>query len=200
MRKVCLALGAMLLENPAACARALLDHAIPPALHVEPWWPLPFRFDSDTFTTPTLRADAALATAAAVIAAAAIISIVVSRRRRRAAILACLIALASLIWNLQFFVVPAFPTSFYRSPTNFTFASIARGHALFEQHCAGCHGAGGRGNGPNALALDMETSDLTAAHVYAHSDGDLFWWIGHGMGDTMPGASATPSTTRRAGT
>jgi putative copper export protein/mono/diheme cytochrome c family protein len=160
---------------------------IPPALHEEPWWPLPFRFDADTFTTPTLRADAVLAAAAAVIAAAAIVAAVVSRRRRRAAILACLIALAGLVWNLQFFVVPAFPTSFYRSPTNFTLASIARGHALFEQHCAGCHGAGGRGNGPNALALDMETSDLTAAHVYAHSDGDLFWWIGHGMGDTMPG-------------
>src|SRR5262249_29711437 len=25
------------------------------------------------------------------------------------------------------------------------------------------------------------------AHVYDHSDGDLFWFIGHGMGDTMPG-------------
>ncbi|MBV8753030.1 MAG: copper homeostasis membrane protein CopD [Hyphomicrobiales bacterium] len=161
--------------------------SIPPALHVEPWWPLPFRFDSDTFRTPTLRVDAALATAAAVIAAAAIVAAVASRRRRRAAILACLIALAGLFWNLQFFVVPAFPTSFYHSPTNFTLASIARGHALFEQHCAGCHGADGRGNGPNALALDMETSDLTAAHVYAHSDGDLFWFIGHGIGDTMPG-------------
>jgi putative copper export protein/mono/diheme cytochrome c family protein len=161
--------------------------SIPPALHVEPWWPLPFRVDSDTFTTPTLRVDAVLATAAAVIATASIVAAVVSRRRRHAAILACLIALGSLVWNVQFFIVPAFPTSFYRSPTNFTLASIARGHALFEQHCAGCHGAGGRGNGPNALALDMETSDLTAAHVYAHSDGDLFWWIGHGMGDTMPG-------------
>jgi copper resistance protein D len=109
--------------------------SIPPALHVEPWWPLPFRFDADA----------------------------------------------------RYFVVPAFPTSFYRSPTNFTLASIARGEKLFAQHCAGCHGASGRGNGPNALALDMPTSDLTAAHVYAHADGDLFWFIGHGMGDTMPG-------------
>jgi putative copper export protein/mono/diheme cytochrome c family protein len=159
---------------------------IPPALHVAPWWPLPFRFDVDAFTAPALRVAAVLATAAAAIAVAAIIAAAASRRRR-AAILACLIALAGLFWNLQFFVVPAFPTSFYRSPTGFTFASIARGHGLFEQHCAGCHGARGRGNGPNALALDMETSDLTAAHVYAHSDGDLFWFIGHGMGDTMPG-------------
>jgi putative copper export protein/mono/diheme cytochrome c family protein len=161
--------------------------SIPPGLHVEPWWPLPFRFDGDAFTAPALRVDAVLASAAAVIAAAAIVSLVLSRRRRRAAILALLIALAGLVWNLQFFVVPAFPTSFYRSPTNFALGSIARGHELFERHCAGCHGAAGRGNGPNALALDMATSDLTAAHVYAHSDGDLFWFIGHGMGDTMPG-------------
>jgi putative copper export protein/mono/diheme cytochrome c family protein len=160
---------------------------IPPALHVEPWWPLPFRFDADAFTAPALRVAAVLASAAAVIAAAAAVSLVVWRRRRRAAILALLIALAGLVWNLQFFIVPAFPTSFYRSPTSFALGSIARGHELFERHCAGCHGAAGRGNGPNALALDMATSDLTAAHVYAHSDGDLFWFIGHGMGDTMPG-------------
>jgi putative copper export protein/mono/diheme cytochrome c family protein len=160
---------------------------IPPALHAEPWWPLPFRFDADAFTAPALRVDAVLATAAAAIAVAALVAMVASRRRRRAAVLALMIALAGLAWNLRFFVVPAFPTSFYRSPTDFTLASIARGEKLFAQHCAGCHGASGRGNGPNALALDMPTSDLTAAHVYAHSDGDLFWFIGHGMGDTMPG-------------
>ena len=33
----------------------------------------------------------------------------------------------------------------------------------------------------------MPTSDLTAAHVYAHADGAVFWFIGHGMGDTLPG-------------
>jgi putative copper export protein/mono/diheme cytochrome c family protein len=164
--------------------------SIPPALHMEPWWPLPFRLDTDAFAAPALRVDAVLAIAAAAIAAAAIIAAAASHRRRRTAILASLIGLACLVWNLQFFVVPAFPTSFYRSPTNFTLASIARGHDLFEQHCAGCHGAGARGNGPNAQALDMPTSDLTAAHVYAHADGDLFWWIGHGMGDTMPGFGA----------
>jgi putative copper export protein/mono/diheme cytochrome c family protein len=160
---------------------------IPPAIHGEPWWPLLFRFDADAFTTPALRVDAVLASAAAAIAASAVVAMVASRRRRRAAVLALMIALAGLTWNLRFFIVPAFPTSFYRSPTNFTLASIARGQAVFAEHCAGCHGASGRGNGPNALALDMPTSDLTAAHIYAHSDGDLFWFIGHGMGDTMPG-------------
>jgi putative copper export protein/mono/diheme cytochrome c family protein len=163
---------------------------IPPAVHVEPWWPLPFRFDTDALTSPALRVSAVLAAAAAVLLAASVVALFAGRRRR-AALVAALIALAGLLWNAQRLVVPAFPTSFYRSPSDFTLGSIARGRALFAAHCAGCHGASGRGNGPNALALDMATSDLTAAHVYAHSDGDLFWFIGHGMGDTMPGFGDT---------
>ncbi|HEV2957650.1 MAG TPA: copper homeostasis membrane protein CopD, partial [Xanthobacteraceae bacterium] len=47
---------------------------IPPALHVAPWWPLPFRFDADAFAAPALRLDAAIASAAAAIAAAGIIA------------------------------------------------------------------------------------------------------------------------------
>jgi putative copper export protein/copper(I)-binding protein/mono/diheme cytochrome c family protein len=164
--------------------------AIPPALHVEPRWPLPFRLDLDALTAPELQISALLAAIAAAILAASAIAAACSRRRRRAATLAALIALACLFWNVRFLAVPAFPTSFYRSPTNFTFDSIARGHELFGTHCAGCHGATGRGDGPNAHALDMAPSDVTAAHIYAHADGDLYWWIGHGVGDTMPGFGA----------
>jgi putative copper export protein/mono/diheme cytochrome c family protein len=155
---------------------------IPPALHVEPWWPLPFRLDGGAFTAPDLRLNAILAAAVAGAAIAAWV-----RRWRWPAIVLGVIALACLGWNLRFVAVTAFPTSFYQSPTNFTVASIARGQELFAAHCAGCHGNAGRGNGPNALALDMETSDLTADHIYDHPDGDLFWWIGHGIDETMPG-------------
>jgi putative copper export protein/mono/diheme cytochrome c family protein len=160
--------------------------AIPPALHVEPWWPLPFRFDGQAFAAPEVRLNATLAAGSAVVAVAAIAA-TFARRWRRWAIAVGLIATAWLVWNLQFLTVPAFPTSFYRSPTHFTVASIARGEELFAVHCAGCHGGTGRGNGPNALALDMETSDLTADHVYDHRDGDLYWWIGHGIDESMPG-------------
>jgi len=159
---------------------------IPPARHVEPWWPLPFRLDGAALASPQVRVNALLAAVALALLAASLIALFF-RRRPHAAIVAALIAFAGLLWNLQFLLVPAFPTSFYHSPTGFTLASIARGRALFAVHCAGCHGATGRGNGPNALALDIATSDLTATHVYAHSDGDLFWFIGHGTGDTMPG-------------
>jgi putative copper export protein/mono/diheme cytochrome c family protein len=160
--------------------------AIPPALHVEPWWPLPFRFDGGAFAAPELRLNAILAIGSAAVVVVTIAAAVAGRWRQLAIALA-VIALGCFLWNLQFLAVRAFPTSFYRSPTDFTAASIVRGQELFALHCAGCHGDSGRGNGPNALALDMEASDLTADHVYDHTDGDLFWWIGHGIDETMPG-------------
>ncbi|HEV3183642.1 MAG TPA: copper homeostasis membrane protein CopD [Xanthobacteraceae bacterium] len=164
--------------------------AIPPAVHVEPWWPLSFRFDGEALAAPPLRVNVVVAAASAAVVIAAAIAAVLGRRRRTAIALG-LAATAALLWNLQYLTVPAFPTSFDRSPTGFTVASIARGEDLFATHCAGCHGRAGRGNGPNALALDMEASDLTADHVYAHPDGDLFWWIGHGFEETMPGFAGT---------
>jgi hypothetical protein len=35
--------------------------------------------------------------------------------------------------------------------------------------------------------LKIPPADLTADHIYAHTDGDLFWWISNGFGDAMPG-------------
>jgi len=32
----------------------------------------------------------------------------------------------------------------------------------------------------------VKPSDLTADHVYDHTDGDLYWWITNGIGDVMP--------------
>src|SRR5262249_41630049 len=75
--------------------------SIPPGLHTDPWWPLPFRLDADALAAPQLKADATLAAAAAAILVASIVAALASRRRRRAAILAALIALGGLVWNLQ---------------------------------------------------------------------------------------------------
>jgi hypothetical protein len=69
------------------------------------------------------------------------------------------------------------------------------GQALFTANCVRCHGAGGQGNGPDAAALRVHPADLTAPHLWAHSDGELYWWIGHGIEDpegglAMPGFAA----------
>jgi hypothetical protein len=76
------------------------------------------------------------------------------------------------------------------SPTGYTAASIVRGRALFDLHCAACHGANGNGDGPSLKGADAMSADLTADHVYSHTDGDLFWWISHGIDDVMPGFAA----------
>jgi hypothetical protein len=36
--------------------------------------------------------------------------------------------------------------------------------------------------------LQVAPADLTAEHIFAHSDGDLFWWISQGISaGGMPG-------------
>ena len=32
-----------------------------------------------------------------------------------------------------------------------------------------------------AKSLAMPPADLTAEHLFTHSDGELFWWLTHGM-------------------
>ena len=82
--------------------------------------------------------------------------------------------------NLRLLFVPAYPTSFYRSPTDFAATSIVHGATLFARNCAVCHGIGGRGDGPAAASLAIPPADLTQAHLWAHSDGEMFWWLTHG--------------------
>jgi len=82
---------------------------------------------------------------------------------------------------------PAYPTTFYSSPTGFSASSIVRGAGLFRQNCSSCHGPYGRGDGPAAAHAKRKPADLTADHIYAHTDGDLFWWISHGIDDVMLG-------------
>ncbi|HZD62473.1 MAG TPA: cytochrome c, partial [Xanthobacteraceae bacterium] len=87
---------------------------------------------------------------------------------------------------LSLIAVEAYPTSFHVSPTGYSAASIVRGAELFATHCAACHGRRGRGDGPAGRFFRVKPSDLTADHVYDHTDGDLYWWITNGIGDVMP--------------
>jgi mono/diheme cytochrome c family protein len=98
--------------------------------------------------------------------------------------------------HLSLLLVPAYPTSFYTSPTGFDAIGIASGAQVFAQNCVSCHGAIGRGDGPLAKGLDIPPADLTASHLWEHSDGELFWWLTHGMdsprgGLSMPGFAGT---------
>ena len=77
--------------------------------------------------------------------------------------------------------VDAYPTTFLRSTVPYHAVSVASGAALFRAHCATCHGAGGRGDGPGGAGLPRPPADLTAPHTAQHTAGDMFWWLTHGI-------------------
>lgn len=109
------------------------------------------------------------------------------------ALFACGVALC-----LRVVLVDAYPTSYVTNPLPPGPAVVEHGAALFRAHCAPCHGPTGRGDGPAAAALNAPPADLTADHVDDHTDGDIFWWLTHGMaGTAMPGFEGTLSDTER---
>ncbi|MGH2500436.1 MAG: c-type cytochrome, partial [Candidatus Limnocylindria bacterium] len=71
------------------------------------------------------------------------------------------------------------------------------GRALYGQHCAVCHGAGGRGDGLAAAGLEPPPADLVL-HVPQHSDGELFHFVTRGIrGTAMPAWGRTLSERER---
>jgi mono/diheme cytochrome c family protein len=89
--------------------------------------------------------------------------------------------LANGLPELRHATVDAYPTSLYRSATRFSARAIAEGGQIYRAHCAGCHGAHGHGDGADGRGLAVRPADLTAPHVLAHADGELFWWVGQGI-------------------
>jgi putative copper resistance protein D len=162
--------------------------ALPPALHQQPWWPFPYRISLEVLTdSPALRAEAIETGAIALIGLVLLVRGL--RRTRWVGAAAGLALLAGFGWRpVELMLVEAHPTSFQRSPVPFTAMAVARGERAFVENCAPCHGADGRGDGPLAKGLPVPPADLTAPHVLAHPEGDLFWWIGNGFPDgVMPG-------------
>jgi len=59
------------------------------------------------------------------------------------------------------------------------------GKALYQQHCFGCHGAKGLGDGPNAALLDSKPGNLAAANYkLGESDKTVFKVITDGVKGT----------------
>ncbi len=111
---------------------------IPPGAHTQPWWPFSFRLDGSVFTHPTLlyrtqAIFAALASAAGVVCLAAALAL---RAARLPLLLIGALGVSFIPQLVRLTSVEAYPTSFYLSPTGYTVASIARGKALFAEHCA----------------------------------------------------------------
>lgn len=75
---------------------------------------------------------------------------------------------------------------------------LAGAAALYQQHCAGCHGATGAGDGPAGVALDPPPIDFTdATRARQRSVFALQQVIEQGLaGTAMPGYAQLPETDR----
>jgi mono/diheme cytochrome c family protein len=83
-------------------------------------------------------------------------------------------------------LLDATPTSYYASSEPYSVRSILAGRAIYAANCVTCHGESGQGDGPASASLAIAPADLTA-HLFVHTEGDLFWFIGNGMDDgVMP--------------
>jgi len=60
-------------------------------------------------------------------------------------------------------------------------ADMGRGKAVYERHCASCHGAGGWGDGPEAASLRTRPANFHRSHSYLKSDEELLRTIEHGV-------------------
>ena len=165
--------------------------SLTPGTHEQPVWPLPWRPSLTALADPSLRRQALAALTATGAACAAVVCGLIWHRIRWYAFASTVVLLVLATPRLSLLFVDAYPTSFFTSPTEFAATAIDRGARLFATHCEACHGADGRGDGAQAKTLPLVPADLTAAHFQTHSDGDLYWFIGHGFA-TPDGTTAMP--------
>jgi copper transport protein len=93
-------------------------------------------------------------------------------------------------------VVPAF-AHLQPDPVPPVPAQIEAGQRIYLQNCATCHGAEGKGDGPAAANLNPKPADLTV-HAPLHTEGDLYWWVTHGIsGTAMPAWESTLTDLQR---
>ena len=143
--------------------------------------------ESSAFADPKLRVSLVLALGAMAAGGFLLVVGLLVRRYRWPAIAIGGAVIVYFVPSLKPLTKDAYPTTYFASPVLFTAQSIADGESLFATNCASCHGAEGRGDGPAGRFLATKPADLTADHVYGHSDGDLFWWISNGIDAVMPG-------------
>jgi mono/diheme cytochrome c family protein len=68
------------------------------------------------------------------------------------------------------------------NPVEATPAALLKGQALYQKHCASCHGDKGKGDGP-AESYEVEpATDLTDAALQERlTDGEIMWKITTGL-------------------
>ena len=155
----------------------------PPAVHDPVWWPFSQRYAWDV--AAALPGGPTRVLIGVQLAFLGLLAMVVGLMLRSWRVilvgLGGLAVVAGLWVALPPMTVDAYPATFRRSSVPYHVVSVASGAALFRTHCATCHGAGGRGDGPGGAGLPRPPADLTAPHTAQHTAGDMFWWLTHGI-------------------
>lgn len=198
-RRMRLSIAAEMLLGTAVIIVAGFLASIMPGTHEQPVWPFPWRPSLFAFQDPLLRPEVVGALSGVAIAVALIITAALWHRLRWIALTLGLIILVFALPHLDLLFVAAYPTSFFTSPTEFAATAITHGAKLFAANCIACHGVDARGDGPAAKSLPLPPADLTAGHFWAHTDGELYWYVFHGFqapdgATVMPGFGRTLSS------
>ena len=163
----------------------------PPARHSQPDWPLAFRWNWNALdTSAKVRSQIAEAKWLGAAGLVGIAGYFILRRRFRYLVLGAGVAgLGYGAWLAHDALsIDAYPATYLRPAVSYNAISVANGLRLYNDACAGCHGAGGYGDGVSGEDLKPKPADLTAKHSADHTAGDLFWWLSHGIErDGLPG-------------
>lgn len=162
--------------------------AATPGAHVQPVWPFPFSFGWERVEASGGIRILAIVAGIGSLAAAGMAGLGARTNRRgmvRAGWMGGGISIAVLALCV---IVPAYPTTYFESPTRYTAPSIARGASLYAKHCANCHGPDGYGDGPVAASLAVKPPDLAGEPFFRQREGDVFERLTNGIAGTpMPG-------------
>jgi len=162
---------------------------LPPGSHSQPLWPFPVRIDLNEIAARTQTVLGVAAAFLVLFFAAAAVAATRKQYPRMAGSIAGVIVCGAICWfALRPAVVAAYPTTFYAPTQVYAAPSVGRGQPIYSANCMACHGVDGRGDGPLAKSLPIRPADLTEPHLFAHTPGDIYWWVSHGLANgVMPG-------------
>lgn len=154
-----------------------------PDVHGQPAWPWAQRLAAEVLAQEPQLARQATALLACMLGLGVLALLALRWRWARWALAPALLLVATAApWSaLALLQAPAVPTSWHRSPTGFTVQSITQGAHIYQQQCVRCHGADGKGEGPDAARLPMWPPTLNGSLLWKRLEGELFWRVRHGM-------------------